>query len=172
MMRVIPAAILALALSGLAGCAVGPDYERPDLEAPAPAAWAATMNDVLPDSTAGAGWRWWEEFGDATLNALVDSSLVHNHNLAQAVANVLEARAAVGGAESARWPSVEIGGSAARAKSRRRMQLSLLGNRREFQGLHPHVSQHGVWAALHIADPGGEAVVGALLARILEEHQP
>ena len=117
MTRVLPVIALTLALAWLAGCAVGPDYERPDLAAPAPAAWTATKDDTLPDSTAGTGWRWWEEFGDATLSALVDSALVHNHNLAQAVANVLEARAAVGGAESARWPSVEIGGSAARAKS-------------------------------------------------------
>jgi multidrug efflux system outer membrane protein len=108
--------VAALTLALLAGCAVGPDYERPALDAPAPAAWTATMDDALPDTAAGARWQWWQEFGDATLDALVDSALVRNHNLAQAVANVLEARAAVGGAESARWPSVEIGGQAARSK--------------------------------------------------------
>jgi len=108
----------ALAAALLAGCAVGPDYERPDLDAAPPETWAAaTMEEALPlDAPVGANWRWWEEFGDATLNALVDSALVRNHDLAQAVASVLEARAAVGGAESARWPSIEIGGAAARSK--------------------------------------------------------
>lgn len=107
-----------LAAALLAGCTVGPDYERPDLEAPPPETWAATMDDALPAGTAtGADWRWWEEFGDATLNALVDSALVRNHDLAGAVARVLEARAAVGGAEAERWPTIEIGGAAARNKS-------------------------------------------------------
>ena len=72
MTRVLPVAALTLALALLAGCAVGPDYERPDLEAPAPEEWTATMDDTLPDSTVGADWRWWEEFDDATLSALVD----------------------------------------------------------------------------------------------------
>ncbi|MCP4573860.1 MAG: efflux transporter outer membrane subunit [bacterium] len=111
--------VTALAAVLLAGCAVGPDYERPDLEAPPPVEWkAATMDDALPSGDgSGASWRWWEEFEDVTLNALVDSALVRNHELAQAVASVLEARAAAGGAESARWPSIEIGGTATRSKS-------------------------------------------------------
>jgi multidrug efflux system outer membrane protein len=111
-----------------AGCAVGPDYERPDLDTPVPAQWAnpaaadaqahgPTMVDALPDSGTGAAWRWWEAFGDTTLDQLVDDALTHNHQLEQAVARVLEARAGVTGAESARWPAVEVGGQAARTKT-------------------------------------------------------
>jgi multidrug efflux system outer membrane protein len=125
MTRVVPptASFAALTLLVLtAGCAVGPDYERPDLDTPVPGAWAnpaagPTMAEALPDSGAGTAWRWWEAFGDTTLDRLVDDALAHNHQLEQAVARVLEARAGVAGAESARWPSVEVGGQASRTKT-------------------------------------------------------
>ena len=114
----VPVTLLAL----LAGCAVGPDYERPDLDTPVPAAYVnpaagPTLADALPDSTAGAAWRWWEAFGDTTLDGLVDDALAHNNDLEQAVARVLEARSGVTAATSAQWPALEVGGSAARTKS-------------------------------------------------------
>lgn len=119
----------------LAGCAVGPDYERPDLSAPPPAQWTGqaaareeqpqlagaaerpTLAGALPDSGAGAAWRWWSAFGDTTLDALVDDALVYNNDLVAAAGRVLEARALLGGAQSARWPTVEVGGTASRAKT-------------------------------------------------------
>jgi multidrug efflux system outer membrane protein len=127
MTRVAPPLLL-LAFAGLtAGCAVGPDYARPDLEAPLPPGWVNPARDAAPDGLAtaaalgdtagGAAWRWWAAFGDTTLDRLVDDALARNHRLEQAVARVLEARAGVTGAEAARWPSVEVGGSAARSKT-------------------------------------------------------
>jgi multidrug efflux system outer membrane protein len=119
-----PAAVLTLLL--LAGCTVGPDYARPELEAEVPEEWtgqvpepAVTMAQALPDSQAAAGgqWRWWESFADTTLNGLVEDALVFNNDLAAAAGRVLEARALLGGAKSAQWPSVEIGGMAGRSKS-------------------------------------------------------
>jgi multidrug efflux system outer membrane protein len=74
------------------------------------------MDDALPGQT-DLHWRWWESFGDTTLNALVDDALVHNNNLTAAAGRVLEARALLGGAKAARWPTVEIGGFAGRTKS-------------------------------------------------------
>jgi multidrug efflux system outer membrane protein len=111
----------ALALTGLlAGCAAGPDYVRPELQTDVPASWvhpAADETAALPAGLAADGQRWWEAFGDTTLNGLVDAALQHNQNLAQAVARVLEARAAVTAAGSAQWPTLEVGGSAARSKT-------------------------------------------------------
>ncbi len=117
-----------VALLLLAGCSVGPDYVRPELDAEVPEKWAGqtqepapavTMADALPDTadSAGGRWQWWESFGDTTLNGLVEDALVYNNNLAAAAARVLEARALLGGAKSAQWPTIEIGGSAARSKS-------------------------------------------------------
>ena len=103
------------------GCTVGPDYERPDLDTPVPEGYVnpaagPTLADALPDSTVGADWRWWEDFGDTTLNSLVEDALVHNNDLARAVGRVLEARAGLTGAKAPLWPSFEIGGQASRSK--------------------------------------------------------
>jgi len=112
----------------LAGCSVGPDYVRPEQEAEVPTEWAGqsrepadavTMADALPDTANGAGghWQWWESFGDTTLNGLVEDALIYNNNLAVAAGRVLEARALLGGAKSAQWPTIEIGGSSSRGKT-------------------------------------------------------
>ena len=119
--------VLVTLLLLLAGCSVGPDYVRPEQEAEVPEEWAGqsrettpevTMADALPDTANGAGghWKWWESFGDTTLNGLVEDALIYNNNLAVAAGRVLEARALLGGAKSAQWPTVEIGGSSSRSK--------------------------------------------------------
>jgi len=120
----MPVAFLLL----LAGCSVGPDYVRPEIGTEVPDDWAGqapepaptvTMADALPDTTdkTGGKWRWWESFGDTTLNGLVEDALVFNNNLAAAAGRVAEARALLGGAKSAQWPTLEIGGFAGRSKS-------------------------------------------------------
>ena len=124
--------VATLALVVLAGCAVGPDYERPDPVAPVPGGWtnqaavreagsgapaAPTMADALPDADTGPAWKWWTAFGDTTLDGLVADALVHNNDLVAAAGRVLEARALLGGAKSAQWPTVEVGGTASRTKS-------------------------------------------------------
>ena len=112
----------------LAGCSVGPDYARPELGAEAPGQWAGnnrepatevSMAEALPDTAtvAAVSWRWWESFGDTTLNSLVEDALVYNNNLAAAAGRVAEARALLGGAKAAQWPALEIGGSATRGKT-------------------------------------------------------
>ncbi len=104
----------------LAGCAVGPDYRRPDLGAEVPGTWSAHR-----DTTAVTAWdpavaeagRWWTAFGDATLDSLVDTALRRNNDLQAAASRVVQARALARGAGSERWPTVEVGGSASRSKS-------------------------------------------------------
>ncbi len=109
------------------GCAVGPDYERPQLGTDLPSEWtqesssteeqAITLQSSFPDDTNPANWRWWESFNDATLNSLVQYALVYNNDLAAAVGRVMEARAVLGGAKSSQWPTLDIGATASRSKS-------------------------------------------------------
>lgn len=130
MVRLVTCLLLPLVLVN--GCAVGPDYVRPESESAVPTEWTQraatrqtsplyaagpTMADALPDSGAGDRWQWWREFGDETLNTLVADALTHNHDLAAAVARVLEARALHGGSQSALWPTIEVGGTAVRTRS-------------------------------------------------------
>jgi len=110
-----PAALGAVALALLtSGCAVGPDYVRPELATETPEAFVAA---VVPVDSTAIGHHWWEAMGDAQLNDLVDQALQHNLNLVQATAAVMEARATLGGAQSDRWPTVSAGASASRSQS-------------------------------------------------------
>lgn len=81
------AAPLAFAIA-LAGCAIGPDYKRPDT-ATAP---SFATQDAAYDADAPLV-RFWQVFDDATLNSLVGFSLRTNHDLRIALANLNEARA-------------------------------------------------------------------------------
>jgi len=73
----------------LAACAVGPDYLRPATKTDSEFvnAKAATYSQQYPVA------HFWTEFGDATLDQLVDDALLENHDLRIALAHVREARA-------------------------------------------------------------------------------
>lgn len=99
----------------LAGCAVGPDYRRPDV----PLlnhyiGQAAGLNNARVPSDAELA-TWWHGFGDPLLTQYVQVALEQNLDLAQASARVLQARAGLGQANAALLPSGEVNGSAARA---------------------------------------------------------
>jgi NodT family efflux transporter outer membrane factor (OMF) lipoprotein len=68
-----------------AGCAVGPDYERPNLASPV--AWSR------PTEEAGDLSRWWTTLGDPVLDELVERALAGNFDLARAEMRLREARA-------------------------------------------------------------------------------
>jgi len=90
----------------LAGCAVGPDYKRPEMVTP------ATWRDAKPvveDSLANVPW--WELFKDEQLRTLITVALTQNRDLKIAVERIEEARANVGIAKADFYPSVSILGS-------------------------------------------------------------
>ncbi len=89
-------------LAALAGCAVGPDYKRPELELPQ--AWPAAPADAA--ATVNADPRWWTIYGDSKLNSLVDEALRNNTDLAVAIAKLAEAEAQLGITRSEQFPSV------------------------------------------------------------------
>ncbi len=85
-MRKIATTLLAALL---AACAVGPNYVRPAIKTDAAFvnAKGASYSDQYPVA------RFWRQFGDATLDQLVDDALLANHDLRIALAHVQEARA-------------------------------------------------------------------------------
>ena len=113
------AVTLALA-AVLAGCAVGPVYERP--LAAVPVAWkeAPDAEGWLPAAPADLLDRgpWWQLFGDAGLNELAERVQVSNQNIAVAVANYAQARALVREQRSTLFPTLGLSGSASRSGNR------------------------------------------------------
>lgn len=101
----------------LAGCAVGPDYQRPEVQTPAafkeapalePGEQAGTWKEAEPADGAHRG-EWWTVFGDPVLNALETQALAANQNLKAAAARVEQARAATRAARSQWFPQVGVG---------------------------------------------------------------
>ncbi len=97
-----------VAASLLAGCAVGPNYHRPDVQAPAnfrapeplPPAQAASFADL----------KWWDVFRDTQLQDLIKSALAHNYDLRDAAVRVEAAQASLGIARSDQYPQAGASG--------------------------------------------------------------
>ncbi|RYF76214.1 MAG: efflux transporter outer membrane subunit [Comamonadaceae bacterium] len=109
-----------LVLSALiAGCAIGPAYERPRVEAPTAWKEAPAAEGWVPAAPADALDRgaWWQLFGDAALDELADRVEVSNQNIAAAVASYAQATALVRAQRAALFPSVSFGGSTRRSGS-------------------------------------------------------
>jgi len=102
----------------LSACAVGPDYQRPTTASPAafkeaPVA-AAGWFPAAPADALDRG-PWWELFGDAELNKLIQQVEVSNQNIAAAVAAYAQAQAVVREQRAGLFPSVGADGSAKRS---------------------------------------------------------
>ncbi len=106
--QMIPGWAAAIAVAGLAGCAVGPDVAP--APRPAPAAFSETG---APGATAGApspDLAFWAEIGDPLLVRLVERGLGESQDIAMATARIREARALAGVARSALLPEIDAGG--------------------------------------------------------------
>ncbi|KVZ44003.1 RND transporter [Burkholderia ubonensis] len=103
----------------LAGCAVGPDYHRPDTPMPAafkeaPAGWKVAQ----PADGADRG-AWWRVYGDPQLDALIGKLNASNQTIAQSAAAYRQARALVAEARAAYFPTVGLTASGSRSRTPR-----------------------------------------------------
>jgi NodT family efflux transporter outer membrane factor (OMF) lipoprotein len=102
-----PGAILGLAL---AGCAVGPDYQRP---ATSLAMFHASAElERRPASAPPPLEDWWSGFKDPQLSSIVERALAQNLDLAAALARVQQARAVAREAGAQLAPAVVAGAGA------------------------------------------------------------
>jgi NodT family efflux transporter outer membrane factor (OMF) lipoprotein len=99
--------IVASALLTLTGCAVGPNYKRPDV--PAPAQFRGATDQPAPESLADL--KWFDLFQDDVLKQLVTTALQQNHDLQIASARVLQQRAIAGIARAQMLPNVNLAGA-------------------------------------------------------------
>jgi outer membrane protein, multidrug efflux system len=81
--------VLIAVAAAIAGCAVGPNYVKPDT--PVAAKFVGATEGAY--STDEAQAKFWQGFHDATLDRLVDDALDANHDLRIALGRLVEARA-------------------------------------------------------------------------------
>ena len=86
----------------VSGCAVGPNYRRPGVNAP-----TVYRGQSGPARQASlADLPWWELFKDETLKGLIKTSLANNYDLAAAVARVEQARQVAAQARAEYFPAI------------------------------------------------------------------
>jgi NodT family efflux transporter outer membrane factor (OMF) lipoprotein len=100
-MRTLRPSLALPLLLALAGCAVGPNFQRP---APTtPPAWSDAPAGV---TAAPAETAWWTGFNDPELTALIRQAAAENLDAKAAVLRIAEARAQRKVAAAAQWPSL------------------------------------------------------------------
>lgn len=107
----------------LAGCAVGPDYQRPSVDLPGAFKEASLSPEAAqhwkaaqPSDALERG-EWWAVFNDADLDALQEQAMAANQDLKAAAARVEQARAVQRGARSEWLPHVDAGVGASRQRA-------------------------------------------------------
>ncbi len=104
---------LVLLVLAIGGCAVGPDFVRPEPVVP-----PAYRSEVAPAEAASfADQAWFDVFQDATLRGLIDDALTNNYDLRTAAARVEQAQHQVGVTRSELFPQVGYNGAAQRGSS-------------------------------------------------------
>jgi len=103
MRRICTAAVLSLLL---AGCTVGPKYNRPPLQPPTD---FYVERQITTSSEADLAW--WDLFKDPVLQALIRQALKNNYDLQVALARVEQERALAGVTRSEYFPQVGYGAS-------------------------------------------------------------
>jgi outer membrane protein, multidrug efflux system len=97
----------------IAGCTIGPDYERPPVDAPT--AWRIDYSSAVDV----ANTRWWEQFGDPVLNELVETALRENLDVRIAAARVDQFVGALTSTRSQFYPQLGYDAAAGRARASR-----------------------------------------------------
>src|SRR4029453_15280630 len=106
----VTARVLLVCMLALAGCMVGPDYERPRVDLPSSFPRAESVAAAEPMVQTD----WWRLFGDPTLDDLVAAALAENTDIRQAVARIEEADANLRAVRAALFPEIDLSGNANR----------------------------------------------------------
>ena len=125
-------AILGFATLLLAGCNVGPRYQRPAVDSPAVFRGAEASGNTqtspaprdldgtplpadrtaTPDAALSLGdEKWFQVFGDPQLQSLIRTALQQNYDVRIAAERILEAQAQLGVTRSQQYPQLTGGGS-------------------------------------------------------------
>jgi outer membrane protein, multidrug efflux system len=113
-------ALLALALS-VAGCTVGPKYQRPTVDTPSAYRGGSVVQASVASAESLGNEKWWDVFQDPVLQQLIRKALQQNYDVRIAAARVLQAQAELGITRANQFPMV---GAGAQAFSERQPKIS------------------------------------------------
>ncbi len=91
-----------LALPLVTGCAMGPEFKEPAVNAP------ESYRTQVMTAEAAADLKWWELFDDPLLFSLVTTALENNRDLKIAVSRIEQARTTVGFVQADQYPRLDV----------------------------------------------------------------
>jgi len=109
-------ALASFLVLAFAGCAVGPDYKRPEVQVASAYKEAGEWKPAQPQDDLDRG-KWWGIFGDPQLDALLQRVEISNQNVLVADAQFRRARAVVAASRAAYFPTLDADVSVVRSRS-------------------------------------------------------
>ena len=113
--RAVLGCVALSAMVSLAGCLMGPDYRRPEVQIPDGFKEGVEWERADANPQGAIDNTWWRMYGDDKLNDLVDQSLHANQSIAAAEAAYRLALATVEADRAGLFPTVTAGVSASRS---------------------------------------------------------
>jgi NodT family efflux transporter outer membrane factor (OMF) lipoprotein len=99
----------------LTGCAIGPNYQKAEVQVPAAYKESGEWVVAKPADAVPKG-RWWTVFNDPVLDGLMEQVSVTNQTLRAAEARYTSSRSSVAAARSGLFPTVGAGADAGRSR--------------------------------------------------------
>lgn len=90
----------------LSGCSLAPTLQVPTIEQP-----------IKHESALHVKEKWWEVFGDETLNSLIEEALVYNDDLKLSALRILKAKQTYGLSDANLYPTLNATGSQSKQKT-------------------------------------------------------
>lgn len=102
--------IVAIALTLLTGCTLGPKYKRPQVAVPD--TYRGLAPNSAPQTAASFGdEKWWTVFQDQQLQELIHEALSRNYDVRIAASRVLQAQSLLGFTRADQFPAITAGAS-------------------------------------------------------------
>src|SRR5215813_13130723 len=106
------AVVLLASIIGACGCAVGPNYKKPKVDAPTIYRGVTPEEAAKGDTKSFAEQKWFDVFQDEQLKELIKTALQQNYDLRRAGVRILEARASLGITRADQFPTISADASA------------------------------------------------------------
>jgi len=157
-------AVIALTFVIAAGCAVGPDYQRPAVETPTVHRTSESNPQTTSSTNSFVDLGWWDSFRDAQMSAYVAEALTNSWDVKIAAARVLQAEAFHRVTRSQFFPSVSAGGDYVDSRSSKNGPVPIPGGvdpRQQYYNAYVSMAAYEVdlWGRIRRANEAARAQV-------------